>query len=523
MRRYEWLSRLAYLGEFLLLLVILILVVKFVPDMGKKPSKQENLTEEGSTQECNATGSDAYRADEDDEENGSGQIQDSLEGRGKETGKRKPWFSKEETNEISQTEAVYVPPTMIVASDLHYLSPAMTDYGEAFQDWMEADDGKVLRYSDQIIDAFLEEAAKKKPSVLILSGDISLNGEKVNHGELARKLRKFQKQGIQVLVVPGNHDINHPWAASYYGADRVETTGVDADGFYEIYHEFGYDQAADRDQDSLSYLYKLDEHYWLMMLDSCQYFPQNQVGGRIRKSTLKWMEQWLKEAEKEHVTVIPVAHHNLLNESVLYKTECTLENQNEVIRLLEKYRVPVYISGHLHLQRVKKHVIDPMSEGMYGIYEIVSNSLSIPPCQYGVIKWTENGSMEYHTKTVDVEAWAKANQSEDENLLKFSEYRDQFLIEIISNQIFRSVASIPEERKKEMADLYGALNSAYCAGKKVKRYEVKRLDSYFYWERYLGSTKWFDRLSAILKDTGNEQNSLHLRPGKDFYLNIGQD
>ena len=74
-----------------------------------------------------------------------------------------------------------------------------------------------------------------------------------------------------------------------------------------------------------------------------------------------------------------------------------------------------------------------------------------------------------------------------------------------------------------MADLYGALNSAYCAGKKVKRYEVKQLDSYFYWERYLGSTKWFDRLRAILKDTGNEQNSLHLRPGKDFYLNIGKD
>ena len=94
-----------------------------------------------------------------------------------------------------------------------------------------------------------------------------------------------------------------------------------------------------------------DERYWLMMLDSCQYDPENKIGGRIRKETLLWMEKWLERAREEQVMVIPVAHHNLLKESTLYPEDCTLENAVQVIDLLEQYGLPVYISGHLHLQR----------------------------------------------------------------------------------------------------------------------------------------------------------------------------
>ena len=111
----------------------------------------------------------------------------------------------------------------------------------------------------------------------------------------------------------------------------------------------------DRDENSLSYIYQADERYWLMMLDSCQYDPENKIGGRIRKETLLWMEKWLERAREEQVMVIPVAHHNLLKESTLYPEDCTLENAVQVIDLLEQYGLPVYISGHLHLQRVKKH------------------------------------------------------------------------------------------------------------------------------------------------------------------------
>lgn len=188
-----------------------------------------------------------------------------------------------EESEPAEEEKPYVPPTMIVASDLHYQSPKMTDFRESLDTYTEWNDGTVVPYLDVIADAFLEEVMMKKPSVLILSGDISQNGEKVNHQELAKKLKQVQDAGIPVLVIPGNHDINHPWAASYFDNKKEEAKGTTPSEFYEIYHEFGYDQASSRDEDSLSYLYRLDEHYWIMMLDSCIYEPVHETGGRIKK------------------------------------------------------------------------------------------------------------------------------------------------------------------------------------------------------------------------------------------------
>ncbi len=48
--------------------------------------------------------------------------------------------------------------------------------------------------------------------------------------------------------------------------------------------------------------------------------------------------------------------------------------------------------------------IEPgVPEGNYGIQEIVTDALSIPPCQYGEVLWEEeDGSISYATRAVDV-------------------------------------------------------------------------------------------------------------------------
>ena len=54
------------------------------------------------------------------------------------------------------------------------------------------------------------------------------------------------------------------------------------------------------------------------------------------------MKMQLEEAKKQGVTVIPVSHHNLLDESTLYPEECTIENTKEVTALLEAYGAVSY-------------------------------------------------------------------------------------------------------------------------------------------------------------------------------------
>lgn len=517
--RQQAVKILLYLAEIAVLTAAVFLVARFLPGGGRPWNRlpesgtlAETLPELSKPQEESGE-ADASRPENETEsgaekeENGE---TDSV-----------PAFSQNGSGQKEgeePEEPPYEPPYFIIASDLHYQSPLMTDFGEAFQNFVRNDDGKVVEYVDSITDAFLAETAGKQPDALILSGDLTQNGEKVNHEELAKKLRLLESQGVPVVVIPGNHDINHPSAASFEGTEKKKADNINAEEFYSIYREFGYDEAMDRDGNSLSYIYQADERYWLIMLDSCQYDPENKIRGRIRKETLLWMEKWLERAREEQVMVIPVAHHNLLKESTLYPEDCTLENAVQVIDLLEQYGLPVYISGHLHLQRVKKHGNGGPSqaEESYGIYEIVSDSMVIPPCQYGELRWQEDGSVQYETCPVDVAGWAASQGITDENLLNFPQYSGDFLIETVQNQVYGALSAIPNDRKFHMAKLYGQINSAYCAGTAVNRRDVKENQMYFYWNRYLGTSEWYENLQAMIKDTGKDHNSLTLQAGEDF-------
>ena len=44
--------------------------------------------------------------------------------------------------------------TIMVATDLHYLAPELTDHGAYFMKMIESADGKVMAYSEELLEAF---------------------------------------------------------------------------------------------------------------------------------------------------------------------------------------------------------------------------------------------------------------------------------------------------------------------------------------------------------------------------------
>jgi 3',5'-cyclic AMP phosphodiesterase CpdA len=101
------------------------------------------------------------------------------------------------------------------ATDLHYLSKGLTDNGEAFNKFISSGDGKQLKYIDEIFNAFTYNIKTTKPDVLIISGDLTNNGEKQSHLDLAKKLKTIEESGTPVYVIPGNHDISNPYARGF--------------------------------------------------------------------------------------------------------------------------------------------------------------------------------------------------------------------------------------------------------------------------------------------------------------------
>ena len=402
---------------------------------------------------------------------------------------------------------------IIIGTDVHYLAEEYTDYGEAFQRMVDYGDGRLVTYMDQITDEFLTEVIEEQPEALILSGDLSSNGEKRSHEALAEKLRQVEEAGIPVLVIPGNHDINNTNAKGFQGDSTYPVEYTSPEEFAWIYRDYGYDEALSRDEGTLSYTYQLNDDIRLLMLDTCQYHEgYAKVGGAIMPDTYDWIETQLEDAWNSDMFVIPVAHHNLLDESEIYVQDCTIEHSSQLIEKLEGWEISLFLSGHLHVQHMMEE------EGTYPIREIVTGSLTTPKCHYGILTYQDNENYDYTTRQVNVERWAREHGSSKMDLLEFDAYGEPFLRKVFRNQAAKVLQKIPEITsvgRAQMCVFYAKLNDYYYQGRAVDiRDEALKDPAFTLWQEKAYGTVLNEYILSILDDAVRDYNHLSVREGE---------
>lgn len=341
---------------------------------------------------------------------------------------------------------------IIVATDTHYLSSRINDRGKAFSDMVNSSDGKLVQYCDEIFSAFGDEVVNAQPDVLILSGDLTFNGEKASHEDFANKLKEIQSKGVQILTIPGNHDIESLSACRFKDDEYYQVDGITAEQYKELYYDFGMKQAQSVDEHSFSYLYKVNKDLYVLMLDT-NAFGQNFV----QDESYQWIEEQLKMVKQSRAQVITVTHQNLFAHNEQLSFGYQLYDADELLELFNKYKVKCNLSGHIHMQHIKSD----------GVTEIATSSLLVAPVQYGVIDF--DGKINYQAKSVDVSAWAKGNNSDDENLLGFSAYAEGFFKEnIVKRSLMRlENAEMSNEDKELIAKTFSELNASYFAGSTI--------------------------------------------------------
>jgi 3',5'-cyclic AMP phosphodiesterase CpdA len=352
--------------------------------------------------------------------------------------------------------------TFFIATDVHYLAESLTDRGEAYQKFASEGDGRQLNYISEIMDAFTNDIKKKKADVLIVSGDLTTNGEKASHLEFASKLKKIEESGTSVFVIPGNHDILNPFARSFKGSDQYTTEYINEKDFEEIYKDFGYSEALSRDTNSLSYLAAPSEDVWLLMLDTAMYKDNIQknrprLDGEVSKETLEWIKKCSDMAKEKNAQVIAVMHHNLIDHSETIKEGYTINNSKEVLQLFESCGIKLALTGHTHQQDIKSY-----SHGNYKVFDIVTSALVVYPQKYGVLKYSPKDGYDYSTSSVDVESWSKGNGLEDKNLINFKQYSEEYF----KNNIYKTTLqryffddSLTPEEAKLMAETYALIRT----------------------------------------------------------------
>lgn len=360
---------------------------------------------------------------------------------------------------ISVKFNTYQEANIIVATDTHYLSPRINDKGKAFWDMVDNSDGKMVQYCDEIFDAFSSEVIEKKPDVLIISGDLSFNGERASHEDFAKKLDYIQKNGVQVLVIAGNHDIDVKNTYAYEGKEYIPCENVNAEDFKSLYADFGMNQAESVDPYSLSYTYKINKSLYALMLDTNAY-GQNFV----QDQSYQWIEAQLKQIKRQGARVICVSHQNLFAHNDQLSFGYQLYDADELLAVLEKYGVECGLSGHIHMQHIVQN----------GVTEITTSSLLVNPAQYGNLHF--DGGFEYSTSKVDVAKWARENEIRDENLLNFEAYAEDFFK---SSGINKSLALLEKmdmssEDKELIAKTFAELNTSYFAGTSISFDEIRQ-------------------------------------------------
>ena len=369
----------------------------------------------------------------------------------------------------------------VIASDLHYIAPELTDGGPGYQQTLKNGDSKFMPYVEEITDAFLDEVLADPPDVVLLTGDLTFNGAEISHRRLAGKLQRLEDAGIPVLVLPGNHDVYNENAALYRGGSFERVPFADSESFAGIYRDFGPGEALSADSDSLSYVWQLNEQVWIMMLDENTAHDFCGLSDR----SFQWIEAQLQKAREEGRFVLVAGHQNVFQHSI-FRGGYVIQGAQRLQELLRRYGVPLCLSGHLHTQHV-------LSED--GLTEIATSALCSYPCQYAVLT-AEDGRLRYGTRRLDLAAWAERNGRPDAVFQDFAGaagFTPAGMAPLVDDPVLWA----------EMLAYLQALNRAYFSG---DLREIAALDPdgrlAGLWAEENGMTAWY--LRSVLDEEGND-------------------
>lgn len=392
--------------------------------------------------------------------------------------------------------------TVWFATDPHYLSPELTDRSEPFLTMVSRGDGKTAHYSPEIVAALLEQAREEQPDVLILGGDLTFNGERQSHQELAEQLTELEAAGVPVLVIPGNHDLNNPMAYCYRGDTAEPAESVTGAEFRQLYANFGYADSITHDESSFSYAYALAEDLWLVAVDA----NSEEHPGWVKDSTLQWLDETLARAEEEGAAVITFTHQNTLRHNGLFPYGYTILNNQSVQDVLLKHGVGLNLTGHIHLQHIGT---------LGGLREVTTSSLAIVENHVGRVTIQPDRSAVYETFSADVQGYAQRRGLKDENLLNFSAYSRDYFVRYSLRGVAEGVAGLglTPEQQEQMAEVAQEMNCLYFTGRlSGTKEELLATPGGILWRQQFRQNRMGEYLEYLAATCVRDENALELAP-----------
>lgn len=343
-------------------------------------------------------------------------------------------------------------------ADTHYYSRKVGTEGKAY-DKAESKSQKVIKDSDLVIKAGFDMLCEDDSTdIIVLAGDTTRDGEMDSHNEFIEILRDLKKKGKRVYVITATHDFRDGGVADgYVGDEVVKVPAVeDRHDLWDMYYEFGPNEAVSTHRESMSYVVQLAPGYRLFALnDDTNYKPEGERGSGFSDDCMEWILEQLKDAQDHDQYVIAMTHHPMISPSPFYKIigGGNMQRNHETTReIFADAGLHCMLTGHTHVHDIS-YVTSKKGNRFYDV--AVGAMIGCPPVMRNVTFDPKNAKIDVETITI------KDVPGMDTKGKPFDEYMKGFFFGMIREVLWAMGYDI--DRLAEMSDAFS------IPGEKIKK------------------------------------------------------
>ena len=328
---------------------------------------------------------------------------------------------------------------VMLFADPHVLASSLVEQGAAMDEMM-AGQRKMLDLSEEVFLALVDTALVHKPALVLIPGDLTKDSEMASHNMVAEQLRKLQASGINVLVVPGNHDIGAK-AFAYRGGEAIAVDAM-ADADWESQYAMVYEQATAKDPNSHSYVAEPLPGVTVLGIDA----SHNAGEGYLSDETLAWVLQQADDARAKGNMILAMCHWQVLEHvdggGLDADVSARLQDADAVRDQLMAHGVRVLLTGHVHVNSISTYSDTLLMSGD-SIVEISTGAPITYPCPYRWLTLSQDRS------TLTVETDYLTALSNHANLTAYSRewmsQHAQAMIPALSVRLFDQAEGVIED------------------------------------------------------------------------------
>ncbi len=358
----------------------------------------------------------------------------------------------------------------VMMSDTHYISRRM----------IADKQDKELMLQPAVTEAAVLQAAEDCDT-LFIAGDLTDTGDIFSHEDFAAFLRTVKQSGTKIYVIFATHDFHHqkayvrkygekvqykskPWDQPWFDIENVDWKSFVKDEYlslpedklapglvpalspeevWEIYREFGPDEAYSVNEESFSYCLDLDENTRCLMLNDIfrNVEALKDQSPTYTPTCLKWIKKMYDEAQKDGKYIFICSHHPMLPAVPAHRIGAGKENRNmrspDVGQMLADMGFNLAFTGHSHFCDVGYL----KSEKGNLLWDITTPSVRFYPPAYREIEIDgKSGTVSYNCKYINA-----TEKTEIEEKTLFEHYHNCFY-----NDYYRSITGAGGAVKKLM-------------------------------------------------------------------------